>query len=691
MGRLLGKVALLSALFLVACGGPAGGGPNDPDGGNGTSPEAVSGLTVRVQHDGSVRLQWAAGPAEGAGIAIYREVLGSGLATQQVGSALAELPAGTTEYVDSSVAPGETYRYQLGATWAGGSPVLSESAAPVTPLPAVVDSPFVWPDAWSATPAANVTRGGVLRLPSGSVLTLNPLQDVAVNLLLEVLEGEGASLVRRGPGSDEWLPYAAESWTITEIGAGGVIDVRLREGLRWSDGAPLTAADYVFRYTAEKDPATSAPNASIWAGVTLEATSDHSLKFSFDELHRFTFAVLARSPLPDHILGKIYREEGADALRQAWGADANPANMAWSGPWTLFESDPVAGRFELVRNPHYGAWNTDSSGARLPHVDTLILTTVAGSFTDYMEDRIDVSTLNAVSVWQVENQGPPSIIKESVAPAATSSFLTFNWNLASDPFLEDLFRNHMFRRAMSHLMDRERIAMNLFGGAATPQWTSVYLARPHWVEDDVAKFPYDPEEASRILQDELGFVVNEEDMLEDAAGRQLAFTILTVEGYAYTAFTFAESAAQVGVAVTHQIVPFNHLISTIFEEGNDRGFEALVIGLSGGSSDWPHNPTQYDCTDASTMWNKSGACLAGWEAEIAELATTGLFELDDGLALGISSRIQKLEAEHQPAIYTVAGLNSYAWRTYVHGEHPAAFLDSATGPRQLVLTWVSGP
>ena len=54
-------------------------------------------------------------------------------------------------------------------------------------------------------------------------------------------------------------PGSAESWTISEDGK--TYTFRLRPGLQWSDGTPLTAADFVFAYQRVVTPSTASPMA----------------------------------------------------------------------------------------------------------------------------------------------------------------------------------------------------------------------------------------------------------------------------------------------------------------------------------------------------------------------------------------------------------------------------------------------
>ena len=154
-----------------------------------------------------------------------------------------------------------------------------------------------------ATPAA-AERGadGELRiLYWQAASTLNPyLSGIAK-------EVEAASLVleplaRFGPDGTI-LPWLAEA--VPTLENGGVaedlrsITWRLRDGVLWSDGTPLTAADVVFTWTYCTDPAGGCAAASYFDGVeTVEAVDDAMVRITFAEPTPFPYTAFVSSETP---------------------------------------------------------------------------------------------------------------------------------------------------------------------------------------------------------------------------------------------------------------------------------------------------------------------------------------------------------------------------------------------------------
>ncbi|HLU83022.1 MAG TPA: ABC transporter substrate-binding protein, partial [Trueperaceae bacterium] len=177
--------------------------------------------------------------------------------------------------------------------------------------------PFTWPSAWSnATPDEAVTGGTLRAYMIGDPRTFNPITSAESQALSDHIFNQGALLIFRGPDSDEWLPYAAESFTPNEEGT--VVDVVLRPDVVWSDGAPVTVQDYYTTYLLETDPDVGSNGYDSWFmdgdPINLEITGDNSLRFTFPRPDRLAFPVIGMTPTRDSIFGEAYRSGGAEAV-----------------------------------------------------------------------------------------------------------------------------------------------------------------------------------------------------------------------------------------------------------------------------------------------------------------------------------------------------------------------------------------
>ena len=129
--------------------------------------------------------------------------------------------------------------------------------------------------------------------------------------------------------------------------------LRLKPGLVWQDGQPLTAADVVFTVQTIQNPASLSPLRSAWAGIGVELVDELTVDFYLPGHFSPFPTLLTLAPLPQHRLAAI----PPDQLRRS---DFNQAPVG-SGAFRFLRLTPVAGpspdqpeiRLELTANQNY--------------------------------------------------------------------------------------------------------------------------------------------------------------------------------------------------------------------------------------------------------------------------------------------------------------------------------------------------
>jgi peptide/nickel transport system substrate-binding protein len=574
--------------------------------------------------------------------------------------------------------------------------LLSLAALAVVSMAAA--QPFVWPNAWTAAAPGEAAYGGTFRSYAISdPRTFNPLISAEENDVVD--NADATTLIQQGPDSDAFIPYMAESFEVSDDGL--VVTITVREGMKWSDGDDITAQDFYLTYLAETDEDVGSNGYDSWfigdAQIQGELVDEMTLRFTFPAPDRTALPVLAIVPTPDHILGEIYREGGAEALKAAWGTETDVSETVWATAFVPTEFVPGQ-RIVFERNPYFEEWNTDEQGGGLPYLDRYVVQIVESTdaaLNLYLAGEIDAyspSNLDQVGVVSqaINNGDIDATLLPNVAPVASSQFIVFNWNKASDPFKQSLFRNIKFRQAMSHLVDREAIVDLVYGGSAAPMWSNVYQVYDFWVNPDVPKFPFDPERAAELLA-EIGFSqTNANGVLVDADGNELSFTLATNAGNAQReqiTQIFADAAREIGVDVELSAIDFNLLVDQLLTTGEDRPFEAILIGLQGGNRIWPFGVNVVPCGTNLHMYNQAPDCLTAQETLAEELYFQGRQTLDTDEAQQIGYRIQNALATMQGQIYTVSPLSHYSWLSDIGGEHPEGLINDALGSRELALTF----
>lgn len=185
-------------------------------------------------------------------------------------------------------------------------------------------------------------------------------------------------------------PAMAESYTVSDDGL--VYTFTLREGLKWSDGSPLTAAD--FEYAWKRELASSLASPAAWNLFDIKNAEEYnSDECSADEvgikaLDDTTLEVTLKNPTAYFVSltasanwAPVKKDvvEGNDS----WVKDAG--SYVCNGPFMLKEIKPQAG-YTLVKNPEY----FDAENVKLDSIEIAIIEQAESALSAYNAGDIDV-------------------------------------------------------------------------------------------------------------------------------------------------------------------------------------------------------------------------------------------------------------------------------------------------------------
>jgi peptide/nickel transport system substrate-binding protein len=557
--------------------------------------------------------------------------------------------------------------------------------------------PFVWPNAWNEDAGNVVTDGSLSLAEQSSAATFNPFTVAGANVVFS-LSFNPVTLLTRDPETREFLPYAAQSYEVSEDGL--TITMKLRPELKWSDGTPLTSQDFLFYYTGVTDPDVESPRYNdFFIGeekILLEAPDPETLVWTLPTADRTALATVASLPAPYHILGKIYEEGGAEALKTAWDTDTPVSELVWAGPFVLSEYIPDE-RYVFTPNQYFGDWNVDESGQKLPYIAQRLYTIaeLPAQLNLYVAGDIDaynMSSVNDLSVVlnAVDNGDIDATVLQNAAQQTTNSFYMFNWNKADDPFKESLFRDKRFRQAMSYLTDRESIVelVDGFGESAYGPVSPVY---ENWYAPEQAAYPFDPDKALALLA-EMGFTEkNGEGWLVDAEGNELGFTLASISSNneaMQVIQIITDTMREYGINAEPIGLEFSALVDQLTSAGETRPFDAIYIFFGCCTEEWPFFDGIYTCAGEFHMWNRSEeGCIDEDEQRLSDLVVQGIQTLDDTEAQQIAYEIQALIGDLQPLIFTTYAGIHYSWANTVGGNYPPELINSLNGPRNANLTF----
>jgi peptide/nickel transport system substrate-binding protein len=393
-------------------------------------------------------------------------------------------------------------------------------------IPTIVTDAAQWPKQFQEAPdLAALVKAGKLppvaeRLPS-EPMVLKPLRSVGTyggtwrRGFLGPGDSENGNRIRSADKLLFWdmtgtkiMPNVAKGWEQTPDGKRTTIF--LRKGMKWSDGAPFTADDFVFWYEdmyQNKDLIKSpAPEFSVKGKPgRLVKVDETTVAFEFDEPHFLFPSQLAgdtqvgggQSRLqseerelglyaPAHYLKKFLPKyssvEAMNAQAKAAGYDNWAQHFKIKSDWRLNPDVPTLSAWRMVqpingqtwlleRNPYF--WTVDTAGNQLPYIDRVQLTlaenpevinlrAIAGEY-DYMERFIDLAKL---PVFLENAQRGKYKIHLDPGFNGADSELKFNFAYKADPEIQKWFANRDFRRALALGIDREQINQAFYLGLA---------------------------------------------------------------------------------------------------------------------------------------------------------------------------------------------------------------------------------
>ena len=330
------------------------------------------------------------------------------------------------------------------------------------------------------------TEGGVLKRLWSDPPTLDPhlvTDTTSAGLVVEMFSG----LV--GLDSDlEIVPDLAESWDQSKNGT--LFTFKLRKGIVFSDGTPITAKDFEYSLNRAVNPDTESPVAELYLGDIvgvkevldgiaseisgITVIDDMTLQIEIDAPKAYFLAKLTYPTA--YVVKKENIDEGEN-----W-----TDNPIVTGPFALERYD-LGQTLILKRNDFY--WGVK---AKLDKVEFNLAGGVQMAM--YENDEIDIAGVGLADLERVQNQSDPlNADLISVPPSFTISYIGFN---VSEPPFDD----HKFRQALNYAIDKQLIATQVYSDLVKPAYGILPPNFPGF-SSDIIGLKYDPDKAVRLLNE----------------------------------------------------------------------------------------------------------------------------------------------------------------------------------------------
>lgn len=305
-----------------------------------------------------------------------------------------------------------------------------------------------------------------------------------------------------------FLPSGCQDFSCVRTFAGGAVmmqamqvDFRLRPGLSWSDGRPLTAQDSVFAFNLDRHRDTPTPKTLVDRTASYAAVDELTIRWSgIPGYMDAEYYANLWSPLPAHALAGLTPAELLSA------PEANRAPLGW-GPYQM-ESWTPGSEISLIPNPSYFR-----AQEGLPFFDRLIFRFIGPQTQSGIDqlltgecDLLDESAVvEALAVDSLDVEALSRLVGLQAAGGialswgASSEMERLDFNLTPDGGAPAIFADPRTRQAVAACLDRQGLVRDLlFGLSEVP---SGYLPPGHPLLESPAGEPVGVGEGIRLLEE----------------------------------------------------------------------------------------------------------------------------------------------------------------------------------------------
>ena len=306
----------------------------------------------------------------------------------------------------------------------------------------------------------------------------------------------------------------------------------IRQGVKWSDGTPMTAADVVYTFNLiKKYPALDLTG--VWSVLSSVTATGNTVTMDFSTVAVPYFYYIAdQTPIvPEHI----------------WSTLSNPTtnaitNPVGTGPFLMNKCSPS--NITYTANPNY--WQPG-----LPKIKKIEYP----AYTSNTTANNDLA--NGTAQWGAQYIPAINTFYKSKSPSYNYWFPpTVNVSLVPN-LTNPLLSNVKVREAMSYAIDRAKVSTIGESGYEPPANQTGIVTPTFASSQDSAAVSawgngYDPAKATSLLES-AGFHMGSDGIMVNSAGQKLAFTVLNIGDYSdwvASVQVIQQELKAVGIAIT---------------------------------------------------------------------------------------------------------------------------------------------
>ena len=433
-----------------------------------------------------------------------------------------------------------------------------------------------------------------------------------------------------------YVPDLAKSWEISNNQK--TISFKLKKGLRWADGKPLTSADVLFTWKLITNPNTRTPYASDYQLVKKASTPD---PLTFKVTYESSYAPALDTWASLHILPKhILKDE-----------DINN---------TFFSRKPTGSSYykldEWISGQQVTLKANDKSVSGTPLIKKLISRIIPDTSSQFLEltaDNIDVMNINPIQYQRVFPARKDLQQKIALYKELGNGYTYLGFNLKKAPF-----NDIRVRQALNYAIDKDEVIKGVLLGLGEAI-SSPYKPGTRWNNPNLSPYPYSPSKALELLAD-AGYIKDKNGSLTKD-GKPLKFEIITNQNKQreMTAVLIQRRLQEIGVKVSIRVIEWASFVNRFIKTGD---FDVVVLGW-GLSLD----PDQYNIWHSSQQEPGQFNFLGYSNKTVDQLLELGRKELNPHKREKIYREFSKHLLEDSPIVYLYAGYGLSAVHKRVKG------------------------
>jgi peptide/nickel transport system substrate-binding protein len=506
----------------------------------------------------------------------------------------------------------------------------------------------------SEKPSQPARKGGTVTYAIGNEPKyLNPpIHTLSVESLVYSVIFDG--LLRMKPDGN-FEPSLAESYEVKD--GGKTYRFKLRKGLQWEDGHPLTAKDFAYTHRLYVDPKTKTAYLQGWDKIDRVETPDElTVIYRMKEVFAPFLLSVAGSGgvLPEHALGQPDDIRKAPFNRQPLGC----------GPFKLSQWQ-TASQIVLVANEKF--WRGR------PKLDRFIFRIVPDANTRLNQletGEVDINGVTPAQWDRVKGLAP------KVAAKAYDGTRYVLVQLDEYGFLKDV----RVRQALDFATPKQSIVQNILKGLATAAYADVPPGSPYF-NKNVEHHDYNLDRAKALLKD-AGFTMSGGVQTKD--GKPLEVPLWTIPSnptFVQIAQVLKESWEKIGVKTSVTTLEASTLFSQKGPQWDGKD-EALIFSWGQGTD--PNNFINWHSSQIPADENAPGENSERYvNREIDDLVVKGTKVADLNERKKVYNRIQEILAKDVPIIFLYWPKELYGYNAKVKNFNPNAF----TGTTWNVYDW----